>query len=113
MSFMTTTDKATAVKAPLEVNAIHAPLMGGPVSDQGRAVVSRLSAKGERSVERSEAIGIADPLKPYAGFLETMVWRKGCATVSAGESLEKFVNWTAMKLDCNDGEAAGWAADQL
>jgi hypothetical protein len=77
MSFMTTTDKATAVKASLEertamYNAVHAPLMGGPVSDQGRAVVSRLHEaitayertaklrkyeRGKTSIQFDKAIG--------------------------------------------------------
>ena len=59
---------------------------------------------GERSVERCYAIGITDPEKPYAGFLEMVVWRKGWATVRAGERLETFVNSVAMKLGYDDGE---------
>ena len=62
---------------------------------------------GQRIVERSEAIGITDPLKPYAGFLETMVWRRGNAIVSAGEHLELWVNALAMRLGYNDGEVSG------
>jgi len=65
---------------------------------------------GQRSVERSEAVGITDPQKPYAGFLETMVWRKGWATVRMGERLETLVNWLAMKLGRNDGEVSGLVA---
>jgi hypothetical protein len=47
MSFMADTKKTTAVKASLEertamFNAVQASLMGRPVSDQGRAVVTRL-----------------------------------------------------------------------
>jgi len=68
---------------------------------------------GERSVGRSEAIGITDSLKPYAGIMETVVWRKGWATVSTGERLELFVNWLGMKLGYDDGEVSGWVADQL
>jgi hypothetical protein len=62
---------------------------------------------GERGVERSEAIGITDPQKPFAGLLETAVWRKSCATVRAGELLERFVNWTGLYLGYSDGEVSG------
>jgi hypothetical protein len=72
-----------------------------------------ISTTGERSVERSEAIGIIDLQKPCAGLIETMVWRKGWATVSAGERLEVFVNACGMKLGYRDGEVSGWVVDQL
>ena len=44
---MTNTKKRKVAEASLEertamFNAVYAPLMGGPVSDQGRAVVARL-----------------------------------------------------------------------
>jgi hypothetical protein len=66
------------------------------------AFTGKIIHSGESSVEGSEAIGIDDPEKPYAGFLETLVWLKGCATVRAGEGLELFVNWLGMKLGYND-----------
>jgi len=62
---------------------------------------------GERTVERCEAIGITDPEKPYAGFLEKMAWWKGWAMVRTGEGLELFINGLAMKLGYNDGEVSG------
>src|SRR6266404_5085753 len=67
MSFMVNTKKPTTVKATLEertamFNAVHAPLMGRPISDQGRAVVARLreaitaheSATGHRKYARGK-----------------------------------------------------------
>jgi hypothetical protein len=65
---------------------------------------------GESSVERSEAIGITDPEKPYSGLLERMATRKAWATVRAGERLEAFVNSLAMKLGYRDGEVSGIVA---
>jgi hypothetical protein len=63
-----------------------------------------------RGVERSEAIGIIDPEKPYAGFAEKAKWQISGATVRTGEKLERGVNWFAMKLGYSDGEVSGMVA---
>jgi hypothetical protein len=65
---------------------------------------------GERGVERSEAIGIIDPEKPYAGFVEKTKWQISGATVRTCEKLERGVNWFAMKLGYGDGAVSGMVA---
>jgi hypothetical protein len=77
MSSITKTKKSRATGASLEertamFNAVHAPLMGKPISDQGRAVVTRLHeaitahertaglrkyARGKTSAQFNKAIG--------------------------------------------------------
>ena len=65
---------------------------------------------GERGVERSEAIGIIDPEKPYAGFAEKTKWQISGATVRTGAKLERGVNWFAMKLGYSDGAVSAMVA---
>ena len=65
---------------------------------------------GGRGVERSEAIGIIDPEKPYAGFAEKAKWQISDATVRTCEKIERGVNWFAMKLGYSDGAVSGMVA---
>jgi hypothetical protein len=65
---------------------------------------------GDRSLERSDAVEITDPEKPYAGFHEKMLWRTGLTTRFIGEGLVLSVNWLSMKLGYYDGEVSGMAA---
>ena len=64
----------------------------------------------ESAVARSEAIGIIDPEKPYAGFAEKTMYRIRLAMVRAGEGLALLVNWFAMRLGYGDGEVSGMVA---
>ena len=69
-----------------------------------------ITRTGERGVERSEAIGIIDPEKPYAGFAEKAKWQISGATVRTCEELERGVNWFAMKLGYSDGAVSALVA---
>ena len=65
---------------------------------------------GERGLDRSMAIGIDDPEKPYAGVVETAVYEWRLVTLRLGESLEWAVNWLAIRLRYHDGEVSGMVA---
>jgi hypothetical protein len=64
-------------------------------------------------IGRSEAIGIDNPEKPYAGFVEKMTYKRRLVPLRLGEALEWAVNGLAMKLGYDDGEISGYVADQL
>jgi hypothetical protein len=53
---------------------------------------------GVRGVERCDAIGITDPEKPYAGFVEKTTHQMSHAMVHAGEGLERFVSRCSIRL---------------
>jgi hypothetical protein len=65
---------------------------------------------GERGITRSEALGVTDPEKRYAGGVEKMTYQTRMAMVRVGEGLEMFLNWCGVKLGYSDGEVSGMVA---
>jgi hypothetical protein len=65
---------------------------------------------GERIGAAAERWEVTEANELRAGFVELSVWRAGRAMVRAGESLELFVNWLAMRLGYRDGEVSGMVA---
>ena len=69
---------------------------------------------GERIVAFSVRLGADEAYDLRAGFVELSMWRVGNATVTAGERLERSVNWFAMKkLGYADGEVSEMVARKL
>ena len=70
----------------------------------------KLIRTGERIGAAAERWEVNGANELQAGFVELSVWRAGRTMVRAGESLELFVNWLAMRLGYRDGEVSGMVA---